>query len=89
LEVYGVAIIPIVVGLVEVAKTGGLPNRFAPILALMLGILAGIFYLEPENVKEGVLKGVVVGLSSVGLYSATRNVVGKKQMNKNEEEKND
>lgn len=81
MEVYGVAIIPVIVGLIEVAKVGGLPKRFAPILAVILGILAGIVYLEPDNIKGGVLKGIAIGLASVGLYSGTRNVISKKQKN--------
>lgn len=89
MEVYGVAIIPVVVGLVEVAKIGGVPKRFAPLLALALGIVAGIVYLNPEYIKGGVLKGIAVGLASVGLYSGTRNIVKKKQVNNNKEENND
>jgi len=85
MEVYGIAIIPVIIGLIEVAKAGGLPKRFAPILALVLGILAGIVYVDPESVKGGVLKGVAIGLASVGLYSGTRNVMMKKQNAKDEE----
>src|SRR5699024_11568272 len=75
-------------GLIEVAKIGGLPKRFAPVLAIVLGILAGVIYLEPESMKGGVLKGIAIGLASVGLYSGTRNVIRKKQKNQNEEDGN-
>lgn len=81
-EVYGVAIIPVIVGLIEVAKIGGLPKRYAPILAVVLGLLAGIVYLEPESIKGGILQGVAVGLASVGLYSGTRNVMKKTRKRK-------
>lgn len=88
MEVYGVAVIPVLVGLIEVAKIGGLPKRFSPILAIVLGILAGIVYLEPESIRGGIIQGIAVGLASVGLYSGTRNIMIKKQ-EENTEEDND
>lgn len=89
MEIYGVAIIPVIVGLIEVAKRAGLPKRFSPILAIALGILAGIVYLESGSIKEGVLKGIAIGLASVGLYSGTRNVIRGKEVNEDEEDNDD
>lgn len=65
-----------VMGLVEAAKRfGKLPNQFAPVLAIVLGIAAGVFYLSPGDLKQGILSGIVLGLTAVGLYSGSKNVV--------------
>lgn len=86
MEVYGVAIIPVIVGLIEAAKRGGLPKRFSPVLALALGILAGVVYLDTESMKEGVLQGIAIGLASVGLYSGSRHVMKKNKKSEQEED---
>lgn len=67
-----VSIPVIVVGLVELAKRLGLPTRYAPVLAVLLGLLFGIVYLSPEDLRSGVLIGLALGLSASGLYSGSR-----------------
>lgn len=70
--------IPIINGLAEVAKRAGLSNRYVPLLAVGLGLLAGIGLRSPdESIAIAVMEGLVIGLSAVGLYSGTRNVLGK------------
>lgn len=74
-EILQLVMIPAVNGLVEVAKKTGLPNRFAPLLAVALGIMAGIGLRDPNaSTAVGIIEGVVIGLSAVGMYSGTRNV---------------
>ncbi|WP_246569888.1 hypothetical protein [Lentibacillus saliphilus] len=75
LEAYGVMLIPIIIGITEVAKLAGLPKKFAPLLALVLGIAAGLTYASPGSIKGGILVGIALGLSSVGLYSGTRTMI--------------
>lgn len=70
--------IPVINGLAEVAKRAGLSNRYVPLLAVGLGLLAGIGLRSPdESMAIAVIEGLVIGLSAVGLYSGTRNVLGK------------
>ncbi|NLW43792.1 MAG: hypothetical protein GXY92_01250 [Syntrophomonadaceae bacterium] len=70
--------IPIINGLAEVAKRAGLPNRYVPLLAVILGLIAGIGLRNPQDsITVAILEGLVIGLSAVGLYSGTRNVLGK------------
>ena len=72
------AVIAIIVALVQVAKTAGLPSRFAPLLSLGVGILYGIAgsYLgEGLPLVEGIMAGVVMGLSASGLYSGGKTLV--------------
>ncbi|MDT2242288.1 transposase [Paenibacillus larvae] len=51
------------------AKGIGLPVRLAPILSVILGIVAGIVYF-PGDLKTSAIFGIISGLTSCGLYSA-------------------
>lgn len=73
---YDVIAIPVINGLVEMAKLAGLQTRFCPILAVLLGIIMGVYISAPhEPLPMAVLRGVIIGLSAVGLYSGGRNVL--------------
>jgi hypothetical protein len=79
-EVAGVAIAPLIVGLVEVAKGAGLAARWAPLLAVALGVAISLGYraaagaLGPEVVAVAGLQGLALGLAAAGLYSGARAV---------------
>lgn len=73
---YDVIAIPVINGLVEMAKLAGLQKRFCPILAVLLGVVMGVYISAPhEPLPMAVLRGVIIGLSAVGLYSGGRNVL--------------
>lgn len=76
-EVYGVALIGLIVGLVEALKRAGLPKRFLPLSSLIFGVAAGIFYINPEDLKAAIIVGLMMGLSASGLYSGTKNTFEK------------
>jgi len=76
-EVYGVALIGLIVGLVEVLKKAGLPKRFLPLSSLIFGVAAGTLYVYPTNLKAGIIVGLMMGLSASGLYSGTKNTFEK------------
>lgn len=81
MEVYQVAIVPLIVGVVELLKGLGLPNKFSAPVASLLGIFAGVFYLYPMDIPKGIIVGLSLGLSASGLYSGTKNTVeGVKEM---------
>jgi len=75
MQVYDVAIIPLIIGVTELAKKLGLPNKFAALLSAVLGVVIGLVYVAPENPLEGVLVGLSMGLAASGLYSGTKNTV--------------
>ena len=75
MNVYDVAIIPLIMGVTELFKIIGLPNKFAPVLSAVLGVLIGLVYVSPENPLKGVLVGLSLGLAASGLYSGTKNTV--------------
>lgn len=76
-EIFGVAMIPLIVGLVAVAKKSGVPAKALPAVSLILGVGAGIVYASEGDVKQGVLIGLMFGLSASGLYSGTKAVIEK------------
>lgn len=82
LQVSGVILVAVILGLTQAAKkVFGLSEetakRVSPAVAVVLGAVAGVFYLANGDVKTGVLIGISLGLNAVGLYSGTRNTIGK------------
>lgn len=74
LNIYNFALIPVIIALVELVKTLGLPAKLAPLAALILGIVAGLIYLAQGDFKQAIFLGIVAGLSASGLYSSSKNV---------------
>jgi hypothetical protein len=75
-EVAGIAIIPVVVGLVEVAKRAGLPAAWAPAVAIATGLAlsVGLAVSGASELTLALLRGVVWGLAASGLYAGARTV---------------
>ncbi len=69
--------VPLIIGLVELAKRLGFSARYAALLALALGVAlsAGAWFaasLGGRDLFEAALGGLALGLSASGLYSVTR-----------------
>jgi hypothetical protein len=75
LTINGVAMVPVVIGLVAAATGLGMPKKLAPVLAVGLGVAVGVLYVNPGDTMQGVLSGVAIGLSAVGLYSGAKNAL--------------
>jgi hypothetical protein len=80
-EFGGVVLVPLVVGLVEVAKRLGLASRYAAVasltigLAISMGVWAASQTGQPaREAFQAVLTGLALGLSASGLYSVSRAV---------------
>jgi hypothetical protein len=70
LSVANLALVPVVVGLVQVVK-GFINSKYAPLCSLVFGI--GVSSVFPDStVAETVLSGIVIGLAASGLYSGTK-----------------
>jgi hypothetical protein len=54
--------VPAVIALVEAVKMGGLPSKFAPLVAVACGVVFGF-------IIGNVVGGLVLGLTASGLYS--------------------
>lgn len=56
-----------VLGIVQAFKVAGLPKKFSPILAMIVGL---VMYASMEGITPGnIITGIVIGLSAVGLYT--------------------
>ena len=74
-------LIPVLIGILEAIKKAGFNSKFIPLLSILLGVLIGIVYSGFE-LKEGVMTGLFIGLSAVGLYSGVKSVrIGIEQRN--------
>ena len=73
---YGIAVIPAIVGLVQVVKDLGAPSNYAPLAAVVFGLLAGFaqFYAGQLPWISAAVTGIALGLSAVGLYSGAKTV---------------
>ncbi|WP_099158278.1 MULTISPECIES: hypothetical protein [Virgibacillus] len=77
-EIYDVAIIPLILAMVELVKIVGLPVKYSPFVAVVLGLAFGIFYLD-ASLKQNIIVGLMYGLSATGLYSGTKNMTQTKE----------
>ena len=68
--VGGISIIALITGLVKIAREVGLPSKYAPALAVGLGIALGVSaaLYSANAVYLGLLGGIAAGLSASGLY---------------------
>lgn len=74
-EYLTLVLVPILIGILEVIKKAEIFNsKFIPVASLILGVILGIVFTG-FNVKDGIIAGLFIGLSAVGLYSGTTNVI--------------
>ncbi|MFD2671022.1 hypothetical protein [Marinicrinis sediminis] len=74
MEVYDIALIPVIVALVSVCKQLGLPVKWSPVVAIIVGVMFGTLYVSPGNALQGGLTGLTMGLAASGLYSGTKKI---------------
>lgn len=67
------SVIPLIVALVQVAKTLGLASKWSPVLSILLGV--GLLALVADTLPVMIIGGILAGLSASGLYSGTKAVV--------------
>lgn len=75
-EITQAVIVPIIVGLVAVARSFGPDDRYLPVLALLLGV-AGAFVFPEAQVAQTVVKGLIFGLAASGLWSQGKTYLAK------------
>ena len=65
-------VIGIVVALVQLVKQlNFVDNKYLPVIALILGVIAGVFYVDGD-LQHKILQGVIMGLSAAGLFDQTK-----------------
>jgi ribose/xylose/arabinose/galactoside ABC-type transport system permease subunit len=69
-EIQGIGIISLIMGLTELAKQMGVPNRFLPLLNLVLGLIGG-FIIQRETIPA-IIMGLMMGTSAAGIYRSAK-----------------
>ncbi len=67
-----VVIVPVIIGIISVAKKSGLNTKYAPLLALILGVIGG--YIFVGATPQGLLQGMMAGLAASGLFAGYKTV---------------
>ena len=65
------AMIGVVVGISQIAKTTGLQTKYIPLFNLTLGITLGVLFLS-QDIKMNLFQGMIIGLSASGLFVHTK-----------------
>ncbi len=77
LDVIGLAGVPLIAALVQIAKSWVSDERYYPVIALAVGLTLnlGIAYARQSDLPTAVLLGLVAGLAASGLYSQGKTLV--------------
>jgi hypothetical protein len=66
-------IIAVVMALTEFVKRMEIiPVKYLPAVSLVLGLLAGLFYVDVTMVQDKIMYGLMIGLSAAGLFDQTK-----------------
>lgn len=63
---------PIVAGLVEAAKKGGLPTNYAGSAAIVFAFAVCTLLVDDPTSREAAVTSIVTGLTAAGLYSQAK-----------------
>ncbi|MEW6660865.1 MAG: hypothetical protein ACOY9Y_12465 [Bacillota bacterium] len=69
-EIQGIGIVSLIMGLTELAKQIGVPNRLLPVLNLVLGLVGG-FITQKETIPA-IIMGLMMGTSAAGIYRSAK-----------------
>lgn len=72
LSIYETTIIPAIIFIIWIALQTGLPKKFAPVFAVVLGVVAGLVFVSMS--AEGVLTGLLIAAAAVGFNSGFKNI---------------
>ncbi|MFO1445286.1 transposase [Bacillus sp. Bva_UNVM-123] len=71
-------IIAVVLALTELVKRlEWIPVKYAPVVSLVLGLLAGLFYVDVQTLQEKIMFGLMIGLSASGLFDQSKMITKK------------
>ncbi len=74
LNIYQVPVVGLVMFLVWVGNQAGLPRKFSPLVATVLGVAFAFFYLYPGDFAQALVEGILIAASAVGFHSGTKNM---------------
>lgn len=64
--------VAIIIALNEVIKRAGLGTKWITAISVVLGLVAGYFFLDATTIKDAILNGIMVGLSANGLFDMSK-----------------
>lgn len=70
MEITGLAAV-LTILIETIKRTKLIPKRFMPLIAICIGIILSIFYMQPSTgmlAVQSIFWGILFGASSVGLY---------------------
>jgi hypothetical protein len=82
-SVYGISLIPVIIGLVQLLSQFGIPKKLLPLSSMVMGIILGIVFLAPDDWKKGILVGIWLGLGATGMHSGVKNTMNGYMKKKN------
>lgn len=74
IQVFGISATGAIVAIVALLKEVGFPQKYAPLVSVALGVLTGVFLVDPTNLQQGIVTGLALGLSAVGVHSGVKNM---------------
>ena len=77
MEYTDVLLIAVIMAMVQFFKVMGATKKMLPLSALALGLIGGVFYIYPGDLKAGILTGLIMGLAASGFYSSGKAVIEK------------
>lgn len=79
IEIYEIALLPIIIGLVEIAKQFKIPAKYTPLVSIAIAEMISIVFVADGDYKKAVLVGLQLGLAAVGLYSGVKCIRSEKK----------
>lgn len=74
------ATVPVILAIIQLLKTSGMPAKASPIAAVGFGLVFSIAdhfaFQNTDNVYSAVVMGITLGLSAAGLYDGIK-ITGK------------
>lgn len=74
MEYAGIGLVALNMALAEGFKLLGLHPKLVGIISVLAGLLEGVFLIHPTDLRSGLVVGLALGLSGVGLFSTSKNV---------------
>ena len=65
----------VVIGLVQIIKLIIGDSRFAPLIALVIGIGISFLVATSFEIRQVIFQGIIYGLSAAGLYSGAKTMI--------------
>lgn len=75
ITLLGVGYVVLITALVQVIKSLGIDSRYAPVAAIILGVVVALGTIDVS--VSAIITGVASGLAAVGLYSTGGKEVAK------------